>query len=344
MKKTSILSRYLALLLEALLLSSLIIPIRYDIPYPQTLGTQFDAIVKMEYARAISKTKPDIILIGDSVIHYGVDQQTLTKQLNIETYKIAIRGSASAVWYLILKNIVLPAKHHPKYIVIFFRDTELTLPAFLTTGSYFELLDDFASPHEPLVTELVFVNQMSPAERLAEQYIPLYSTRWKIRKQIDNHLRYGASATLLRCLEPCTDQALNSIFGKQGVDVVALNQAVEDSQKSLYTPAALNFDHQIEKSFLPPIIRLAQENNIGVIFVRTKNLIYPEYTSEPSALHTYINSLEKYLSQQENIFFLDFAHDTKIQKSYFFDVLHFNTTGKITFTQILANKLMPLIK
>jgi hypothetical protein len=339
-----IFSRYLRLLLGLLLASSFFLPVRYGIPYPQTLVPKFDPIVKREYIKALSASQPEIILVGDSVLYFGVDQDQLTSQLKVKTYSIGVPGSASAVWYLTLKNMILESTGSPKYVVILFRDTMLTLPSFRTTGRYFELLDDFARPREPLVAELAFINQMTPAEKLAEQYLPLYSTRWELRTGLDERVRYGPSSMLLNCSKPCTDEALNSIFGKQGVDVVALNRAIADSQQSLYTSSALNFENQIDRSFLPAIIHLAQENNIKLIFVRTKTLTYFERAYEPPALRAYIESLSEYLSKQDRVYFLDLAHDERLKSEYFADAVHFNETGKTAFTKILADELRLLIK
>jgi hypothetical protein len=339
-----IFSRYLWLLLGLLLGSSFFLPDRYGIPYPQKLGPKFDPIVKSEYIDAMSASQPGIVLIGDSVLYFSVDQNQLTSLLNMETYSIGVPGSASAVWYLTLKNMILESTYSPKYAVILFRDTMLTLPSFRTTGRYFELLDDFARPRESLVTELAFINQMAPVEKLAEQYLPLYSARWELRKRLDERVRYRASSILLNCSKPCTDDALNSIFGKQGVDVVALNRAIADSQQTLYTSAALNFDNQIDKSFLPPIIRLAQKNNIKLIFVRTKTLTYFERAYEPPQLRAYIKSLDEYLSKQDHVYFLDLAHDKRIKTEYFADSVHFNEKGKDAFTKILADELRLFIK
>ena len=344
MNLKSTFSKYLATLIAILFLSNLLLFAFSNIPYPHALGPEFNPTIKREYTRDISKQRPDIVLIGDSVLYYGVDELNLAKRLNTQTYKIGIRGSASAVWYLTLKNIILNSTYRPKYVIIVFHDTILTRPSFHTTGHYFELLDDFAGQNEPLVTELAFINHMTPAEKIAEQYFPLYSMRWEIRTRLDERLRYSAASALLNCHQPCADDALNSIFGKQGVDVVALNRAVEDSQQGLYTSTAMDFKNQINKSFLPATIRLAQENNIALIFVRTKTLTYPEYASEPAALRAYIEALKIYLSQQNNVSFLDFAHNKRIENAYFSDLLHFKSEGKVVFTQILADELKSLIK
>jgi hypothetical protein len=335
-------SRHLWLLFGIILISSFYLPMRYGISYPQTPGPQFSPQVKKEYIEAVSAKSPDLMIIGDSVSE-GVDADVLAKRFNLKTYRLSIPGSGSAVWYLTIKNVIPASSHPPKYLVIVFRDTLLTVPSYRTTGRYFGLVDDFAGRREPLVTQLAYINQMSPLEQMAEQYFPLYSVRLKIRDGMDQRVRYTAPAMLFNCSIECTDEAINSIFGKERVDVVALNQAVEDAGQTLYAPAMLDFDGQVDRSFLPAMLELAKENNITLIFVRTKTLIFPEYTSEPFALRSYIQSLNSYVTQR-GAYFLDFAHDARIKDTYFSDGLHFNAKGKEVFTQILANKLEPLLK
>jgi hypothetical protein len=343
MNKQVVFSRYLLFLFGALLVSTMYLPRRYDFPYPKSLGPQFTPNVKRVYIDAISTGRPELVLVGDSVLYLGVDEPMLTDQLGMKTYSLGVPGSGSAAWYLILKNVILDAAHRPKYVVVLFRDTMLTVPSYRTTGRYFGLVDDFADRNEPLVTQLAYIDQMNPIEKLAEQYFPLYSARWEIREGLDSRVRYTAPSALLNCPAECADDAINSIFGRERVDVVALNQAVEDAGQTLYAPAAMDFEDQIDKSFLPGMIQLAHENDLTLVFVRTKTMTFPTYASEPFALRRYIDSLESYFAES-GVGYLDYAHDPRLKSSYFFDSLHFNAEGAQAFTEILAEELRSLLK
>jgi hypothetical protein len=344
-KSPAVFYHYLWMLTVALLVSGFILPARYDMPYPQTLGPTFDPIVKQDYVRDISAGKPEVVVIGDSVVVFGVDQNTLTQELGVESYAMGMPGSTSAAWYLMLKNIVVESNPRPKYVILPFRDTILTLPTYRTTGYYFEIVDNFAQTREPVVTQLAYINALSPAEKIAEQYLPIYSARWKMRDGLDARLRYAASAAMFDCAAPCVNDALNYIFGKQqGVDVTALNNAVDDSQKILYSAEAYDFEKQIDKSFVPYMIQLAQENNITLVFVRTKTLVYPKYSSEPSGLRSYSQALAEYLSGQEHVAFINLAHDERLVPAYYLTTLHFNAEGKQVFTKILAEELKKIMK
>lgn len=343
-KMPAIFTHYLWLLAAGLIAASLTLPARYGIPYPQELGPKFDAIVNQEDVRGISAQQAEVVVFGDSFVLFGVDAALVTEKLGVETYAIAMPGSASAAWYLMLKNVILEADAKPRYAVLTFRDTILTLPTYRTTGYYFEIVDNYAQQREPLVTQLAYLNALSPAEKIAEQYLPLYSARWRVREGLDARLRYALPATA-GCDEECVNDALNYIFGKQkGVDVTAINSAVDDSQKVLYNDEAYDFESEVGKSFLPYMIQLAQERDITLILVRAKTLAYPTYASEPPGLRRYNAALAEYLTRQEHVVFIDLGHDERIEPAHYLDLLHFNAEGKRRFSEILAEELKKVIE
>lgn len=337
MNSKKIFSRFVFFTFFVLLLSGFFLPWHYNMPYPDKLGPVFDTRLKRDYIRIIEQSQPDLILLGDSTLAAGVDSKILSEELEIPIYQMATPGSGTAAWYLQMKNIVFEAKHKPKYIVLFFRNTILTVPQYRTTGRYFFLLDDYAIGNEPLVTELSFVNLMSPLEKFAELYVPLYTARIEIREDLDNALRYIPVSLLTSCDRECTNQAVNSIFDN-AVDSVALNLVLEDAAKTLYAPEEMDFPEQVEDSLLPHIIELLQKNNVHLILVRTKI-----YGPEPLQMANYNQALSSYLENQKNVSLIDFSNDLRILKSYYVDSLHINATGKFEFTKILAEELNKII-
>ncbi len=209
-------TRYIYFLAAIMLAGNLYIPLHYKTSYPKPLGPAFTPRVKDKHISAIDINQPQFVLIGDSTLEEAVDQPQITSDLGQETYKLAVPGSATAAWYLVMKNIVMASTHRPKYVVILFRETMLTVPYFRTTGRYLELLDDYATDNEPLLVELAFVNQMNPAEKFLEQYLPLYGMRWEIRAGLDRRLRYTIPS-LMRCPKECADDAVRSIFGRDWI-------------------------------------------------------------------------------------------------------------------------------
>lgn len=338
MNSKSVFIRYLIFTCGLVLVSIFLLPRHYNISYPAPLGPTFNPDLKKEYIRDIEVNQPDIVLIGDSVLYEGVDPDQLSNELGVKSYSMARVGAGTASWYLTIKNIILASQYRPKYVVIFFRNTMLTVPQYRTTGRYFELLDDFAEKNEPLVSKLAFIDQMSPIEQFAQKYIPVYSARLEIRQDLDHLIRYTPTSILAGCDRACTDDAVSSIFGRE-VDPIALDQLMEDAASTLYAPQEMNFDKQVNDSFLPYMIQLAQKNNINLIFVRTK-----VNGNEPLALERYAKSLNAYLKDQKNVYLVDFTHDPRILPEYFVDSLHMNAHGKQVFTTFLADEFKKIIK
>jgi len=325
----------------SLLTLSLILPRVYGQPYPYPLENvnQFDASVKLAPMRRIEEEKPQFVMVGDSVLHDGVDEKLLTQRLGVPALNFGEPGTGSAVWYLIIKNNIEDAPTPPKYIVIFFRDTVLTTPSFRTTGRYFAVVDDYAGKREPLVTEFAYLNSMTPLEKFATRYLPLYTHRWQLRAALDDAMRYPPAA-LIGCDRRCANQAIYQL-GPNELDAVALQQAVFDVD-ALNAPENLNFKQNLETSFLPAIVEIAKERNIHLIFVRTKSTRFSRPNSEPPALQTYLTDLQNYLAAEQATY-IDLAHEERLLDSYFIDLLHLNREGRAVFTEILAEKFAPFV-
>lgn len=324
---------------SALLLSflSLYIPVRYQTPYPRDIGPQFDDRVRKTYINLLDEQQPDIFLFGDSMLAPAVDEEIIARQTGEKVYTISLPGTASTIWYLIIKNNIVLAGHKPKYLVVFFRDTMMTLPAYRVTGRYFEQIDEFASPDDTLLIERAYINQMGSLEKLFDGYFPLYGSRWTIRQSLDYYIRYPLGNSLLTCDQPCMDYAMEVVFAESNLDITFLSDAIGAADDYLYSEQALDFEGQVDASFLPEVIRLSRENGIQLVLVRMPILRFYDPSTRPSGLDGYIQDLGNYLSEN-NIPFLDFDRK-EIPPAFFSDTLHLNEQGKAVFSQQLANTL-----
>jgi len=163
-------SLVLALLL---LLTSILIHRISGIEFPRDPGPILDKQLRNNHMDYIEANQPQIVLLGDSTLVLGVDPNALAEQTGKSVYEIGIPGSASALWYLILKNNIAPSAYQPEYLLVIFRDTILTAPGYRVHGSYFKLLDEYADHREPVLIQKSFVNLMNPLEIAAEKYFPL---------------------------------------------------------------------------------------------------------------------------------------------------------------------------
>ncbi len=322
-----------------MILTSVILPRSYETEFPRDPGPALDKQLRTNYLTYIEENQPQIILLGDSTLNLGVDPDALAQQTGKSVYSMGIPGSASALWYLLLKDNIAEAAYKPEYVLVIFRNTILTAPGYRVHGSYFKLADEYAARNEPMFIEKSFVNLMNPLEIAAEKYLPLYVFRSDLRNGMDANIRYFAPP-LFGCDENCTDFALGEIFSGADLEPKALVDAVGAAESYLYTDEQLDFDSQVGKSYLPDMIRFANENNIKLVFVRIK----VESAFEDSPQHeNYLNSLSKYLEEQ-NAFLLDYGSDPRITDDLLRDPLHLTEEGKAVFTQLLAEGLKELFE
>ncbi|MFN8384010.1 MAG: hypothetical protein U0V02_18895 [Anaerolineales bacterium] len=319
--------------------TSVILPRHYEMEFPRDPGLALDKQLRTNHLTYIEENQPQIVLLGDSTLNLGVDSDALAQQTGKSVYSIGIPGSASALWYLILKNNIAEAAYKPEYVLVVFRNTILTAPGYRVHGSYFKLVDEYAARNEPVFIEKSFVNLMNPLEVAAEKYLPLYVFRSDLRNGIDGNIRYFAPP-LLGCDENCTDFALGEIFTGADLEPKALVDAVGAAESLLYTDELMDFDAQVNESYLPDMIRIAHENNIKLVFVRIK--VESEFENLPEH-ENYLNSLRQYLKEQ-GAFLLDYGSDPRIAPNLLRDPLHLTEEGKSVFTQLVADGLKDLFE
>jgi lysophospholipase L1-like esterase len=135
---------------------------------------------------------------------------------------------------------------------------------------------------------------------------------------------------------------MNNVFGNQNFDPDQFNRAINVAENFLYTDENLDFENQIDRSFLPEIIRLCKEKDIRLILVRTKTLRFSREVPEPAALSEYMDSLGSY-ARRNDVPLIDFAHSDRLPPSLFTDINHLNSEGKKVFTEMLVEAIRPIL-
>lgn len=309
---------------------------------PQKNVFEHSPTVNPYWQRAIKQTKPKVILLGNSMLDNGVDPALLSQLTQSRTLKIHSGGSASATWYLWLKNIVATASHKPQCVVIFFRDYYLTQPRFRVTGKYKKVIDAVATQKEPTLDRLAYLNGMDPLSYFLYRYCPLFQKKQELKTRAETAMKETMAQQFLG-LEPSeADKAIKHVFRNRNMTPSLLTTRqleVESTQKSSH----YNFETKIKKSFLPHMIEIAKKNNIKLMFVRVKRRRDAEHKVEPAGLINYTKKLKNYL-KDKGLPLLDYTHDDRITLDYFADGDHLSKTkGKKLFTQLLAEKMIPLL-
>jgi len=334
--------QYLLILLTLVSVSWVVIPARYETAYPRDIQPQFDKYIRRKYARDIDEKKPDIVLLGDSMLYPAVNDVVLSQRLDKSIVSIGLPGSASTLWYLIAKNNILDTRFPPKYLVIFFRDSIMTVPGYRVTGRYFEQIDEFARPKDGELVKKAYLNQMNPLEKLAETWFPPFGSRWNIRQGIDARIRYTLPDRLLGCDQTCMNNAMEIVFGDMNMDPRFLSDALAAADDYLYSKTTLNFEQQVGESFLPDLIQLTHERGVQLILVNMRILRFVTPGSEPPALHTYKENMAAYLAAN-GVIYLDYSRESLLTRDYFSDPMHMNAAGKVIFTDLFAEDLLKYI-
>lgn len=334
--------QYILIFLILVAAAWVVLPARYDTPYPRDVKPQFDKYVRRTYAKEIDEQKPDIVLLGDSMLRPAVNDEALSQELDKSILSIGLPGSASTLWYLIVKNNILETQSPPKYLVIFFRDSMMTVPGYRVTGRYFEQIDEFAGPRDEELVKKAYLNQMNPLEKLAEAWFPPYGSRWSVRQGLDARIRYTMPGRI-GCDQSCMDNAMGIVFGDMNMDPNFLSDALAAADDYLYSKTALDFDQQVGESFLPDLIQLCRERGVQLVLVQMRILRFAAPGSEPPALREYNQKLAAYLAANDVIYF-DYSRETSLGREQFDDPLHMNEAGRVIFTDMLAEDLLEHIK
>ncbi|MBV6397191.1 MAG: hypothetical protein HFACDABA_02796 [Anaerolineales bacterium] len=336
--------KYLALLLLSLAGLTWYIPFHYDMEYPQPAGPRFTDEIRKIHARIIEENHVEVVLVGDSTLDRSVDETLFSEVIGQRAHMIRIPASSTALWYLVLKNILIgETTNPPDTMILMFRDTILTLPDYHVSGGRETEIDEYATANEDFVVQTAYLNFMNPLEIAAEQYLPLYGARRRITDSIESYSRALLPGLFLSCGVECSARTFGDVFiNIENINPDFSQGVLMGEEENLYTSRALNFDAQIGRSFLPELIRLARESGINLIFVHARTLTFPNLESQPDGLAEYKSKLFAYLAQN-NVAVLDYSFDPRLPPEYFADPLHMNAQGQAVFSRILGEDIRNLI-
>ena len=334
--------RYLLITLSAFFLIGWLLPQWLPIHYPRALGPVFSADIRKDYQSVIDRENPQVLLLGNSVIIYGIDEPQFAQLTNLKTLKYGFPGTASAYWYLLIKSNFSTAKTPPKYLLLFFLDNMLTIPDLEVNGEYLLIIDEIASENETVLLQKAYLNQINPLEGYLDSQLPLFGERQTLKDKIDNRIKYTLPQLFQNCAKPCLDKALDAVFGQKNM----LQQYVLQQNTinlGRWSGKEWNFNALVEKSFIPDMIQITREKGINLILVREKNARFMTLEDEPSDMRKYFQDMANYL-KKEGIPLLDFAHDPALTQDMFLDNIHLNPQGRLLFTRLAAEGFLPLLK
>ena len=312
--------------------------------YPDNIVTQegpvgrpFDPVAEVQ---KLKKSKPQWVLIGNSMLNSRIDQEELSEISGWKARKVSQGGTQSALWFLFLKKVVLESGARPIVVSIFFRDTDLTWPDFRTKGMHAELIDLLEGTTQP-EWKMVFARSEEARglegriEQGLQAVFPTKDLRPLARRQMQERAlrltRYGSEFNSSgRRVELNLRFSLEHLRRDLGSDFAPSGQSADADVSSsgavidpgLYEDGPKIFDPSPYASFLPHMLNLAKEHGITLHFHRIKRRPGADHQRPDSTyLQAYLGELRKWL-QANGALFSDESPDPNIRLEMYADGDH----------------------
>ena len=310
--------------------------------FPLEKNLAFDDYIRTDYRDEISQKTPGIVVVGDSAIRQ-LYPDVFTRELGTKTFVHSAPGSASAYWYLFLRNAILPSDSQPQLFIIFFRNTTLTTPGFLVHGSYFNKLDEIAHPNDADVYGKAIQSRKSVVLNLLEKILPIFAYRSEIYSNFTTNVRNYLPELALDCGPDCVDEAFEYVFDDRQINALLWEEYLLNLDETLYEPENLKFENQVNKSFLPEIINDSRSNGMVPVFVRVRYKSHAQGQSDPPELIVYLNDLKEYIEKHGGLY-IDLVEENGLTQEMYRDNIHINEDYAETATTIIARVIREKIE
>jgi hypothetical protein len=313
-------------------------------PAPEDLGLRNPPRVRQK----LTNRKPTLVLMGNSVMDAAVDEPAFQRAIGFKTLGVTFHGSASALWFLLTKNVVVTNEPPPKVLVLGFRDTFLTEPDYRTGSRYTRTLNFFSGPEEPALDRKAYLRDTSALERFALRHWSMWQQRDELRESTEQWFKGELAAPLVDLDRDGIADAVDRVFDESRKTPAAVD-AAQRAAEIVIEPYHFDFDAQLGQSFLPEMIRLTRDAGTRLILVRLPNrrtaeaLVIPDLDQPfpPEWLPPYMQDLKAYL-EAEGVPMLDFEGDPRIPFAWYARGDHLGEEpGQAEFTKMLVEALEP---
>jgi hypothetical protein len=279
--------------------------------------------------------QPEFVLIGDSMAGSRVDATHLSVLLNYRgVAPLYYAATGPAFWYLALKNWVVASQVHPKLVIIFFRDENLTDPMFRVTGPYRASLDRVAHDREPALNDILKARTLGGWYPVHDAIASVYRTR-EARAWLEPLL---TSTTVSLSVRPRARARLLARMNEQLFALDALRQMASADMTQAEDEEAFDFARNVRRSVLPAMFDVARHGQIGLAFVRVQRR--PDKDGPPRqspALVRYVRDLRRYIESEGGSFADDWG-DPDQPLSIYADGDHVSRDFRERYTELFLRK------
>jgi hypothetical protein len=276
---------------------------------------------------------PGYVVIGDSMAGSRLDERRLGELSGTAIAPLLQPGSGPAFWYLALKNWVIASGIKPRMIMMFFRDTNLTDTMFRLDPQFRWSLDLTALDREDELNALI-ARRIGPLQRgkvLLDRYWQVEQTRQWVEPALTTW-----PAEMLIPSRRRRSEFLTVMNVRLGFDHLRPMQAADIQ---IGDAPQLDFEHDVETSVLPLMLRDAKNAGLTICFIRVQRR--PTASRPPAqspALRAYVKSLRQYVIERGGLFHDD-TGDPELTIDLYEDGDHFARHARRLYTENLYNRL-----
>ena len=291
----------------------------------------------------LRRDRPDWILLGNSMLNSRVEDSYLEELSGQRLYKLSFSGTKSAMWFLMLKKIVIESGVHPRCVTLFFRDRDLIRPE-LRAEDNAEMIDRLKGRDEPEWKQVMgsyeakrFTPWQQLTNRVEKSLAGAYPaddlrewSRGKIEKRAFDVSSIGAGGgERTRRSERNDLLSMDHMRKTAEHDSDAALEAMLAAAEDLERHQPMLFDSSPDHSFLPHMVRLAKDHGIKLHLHRIKtNPDLPQLgPDEERVLQTYLSELKAY-AERENCLYSDETGEKELTGDLFVDSMHIRTTPR----------------
>jgi len=293
--------------------------------------------------RLIKKEQPQCVLIGDSMLDTRIDRGVLNRISGESCFVLARPGSSSATWYLMLKNLIAAQPSPPRTVIILFRSRQLTLPAHRTQGEYRRSMEQYMRDSEPLVEKLAGPVRVPTGtlDRLVQAVYPMERRRVMAQEKVQAWaLDFVASS---REYAEIHNDA-KALFSPRNLRSGVQEDEQKDGGSTSLDPDGHVFDAMVGGSFLPPLLQVAADKGIHLVFFQVKRRPYADGRSgeESPTAPEYTRALGAYLDQRGARLY-DETHDRDVTLDFYGSGDHVRDEMIPRYTEIFWGKIAKLV-
>jgi hypothetical protein len=283
----------------------------------------------VDYLRDV---QPKFVVIGDSMAG-RIEPDVLGALGGGPVAPILQNATGSAYWYLAFRNYVLASGVRPRWVIVFFRDTNMTDVMFRIDGPYRSKLDEVARDAEPELNAVVGARLgggRRHVHRLLDRAYRVDRTREWLEPMIN---AWPARMVAGPTAWPRLLDRVNASFDLEHLrPIVQADMAATDER-------SMDFGQFVQASVLPLLLAEARDAGIRLCLIRVlRRTLAGEPAQEPPAMARYSADLRAFVEARGGVYFDD-REDPFLARLPYADGDHVARAAREPYTRRLWDKL-----